>query len=160
VGDAVTSIAAATKALAESSEAERAKESATCARIDYSCAYDFANEVRAFAIVESGEDPHKVGDGGRAHGLLQMHPATFQRYYGSQLRFAPNASDTWVEAQIKACAGFLRVRGWRIASQDERNLIVQAWNLGEYAVFVKGRRNPEYLARWLEAHDKVKSHAC
>jgi hypothetical protein len=121
--------------------------------IDYTAAVEFADVVRAFAIIESDEDPNKLGDGGRAYGLLQMHPATFKRYYGAQMRFAPNNRDSWTEAQIKACAAFLSAHAWRSAGQHERDLIVQAWNLGEAAVFLEKRRNPDYLARWLQAYD-------
>jgi hypothetical protein len=123
--------------------------------IDYSPAASFADEVRAFAIVESGEDPWKIGDAGRGFGLLQMHPATFRRYYGAQMRFAPTISDTWIAAEIKACAAFLLAHGWAAASEGERGLIVQAWNLGERAVFIERRRNEEYLARWLAAYQLV-----
>jgi len=126
------------------------------AGIDYSPAVEFAREVRAFAMVESDEDEARIGDGGRSFGLLQMHPATFKRFYGSQMRFAATVSDTWTQAQIKACAAYLAVRGWRTASPEERDLIVQAWNLGERAVFVEGRRNPEYLARWRDAYQQLK----
>jgi hypothetical protein len=132
---------------------------ATAPHIDYSAAYELADEVRAFAIIESGEDPHKVGDDGCAYGLLQMHPATFKRIYGSMMRFAPSISDTWSTAQIKACAAYLASHAWRSASQDERDAIVQAWNLGERAVFIEKRRNPEYLARWLAAYDGIKKAA-
>lgn len=124
--------------------------------IDYSAAVEFADEVRAFAIVESNESETATGDGGESFGLLQMHPATFKRYYGAQMRFAPNLSDTWTRAQIKACAAFLAAHGWTGASPDERDLIVQAWNLGEVGVFIDCRRNPEYLARWLAAYDAIK----
>jgi hypothetical protein len=124
--------------------------------INYSAAAELADEVRAFAIIESGEDEYRIGDMGDAFGLLQMHPATFKRYYGAQVRFAANNLDTWTEAQIKACASFLLSHAWRSASQSERDLIVQAWNLGEAGVFIERKRNPEYLARWLEAYDRVK----
>jgi hypothetical protein len=119
--------------------------------IDYSAALEFHLEVRAFAIIESGEQLNRVGDSGRAHGILQMHPATFKRYYGCQTRFAASVSDTWTEAYIKSCAAFLAAHDWTKADESLRRLIVQAWNLGEAAVFIEGRRNPEYLARWLEA---------
>jgi hypothetical protein len=125
--------------------------------IDYSAAHELADEVRAFAIIESGENPYKVGDDGCAYGLLQMHAATFKRYYGSLMRFAPNVADSWSTAQIKACAAYLASHGWRGASQEQRDVIVQGWNLGERGVFVEGRRNPEYLARWLEAYETVKA---
>jgi hypothetical protein len=125
-------------------------------KIDYGAAADFGHEVRAFAIIESGEGENQLGDAGQSFGLLQMHPATFRRFYGSQMRFAPHPGDTWTQAQIKACASFLSVRGWHTATESERELIVQAWNLGEHAVYVEGRRNSEYLARWLAAYDDVK----
>jgi len=135
VGDAVTSIPAA---------------------INYSAAGDYADEVRAFAIIESGENEYAIGDGGQSLGILQMHPATFRRYYCAILAFAPATDDTWTTAFIKACATFLRAHLWLNAPQEERDLIVQAWNLGEHAVFVEGRRNPEYLARWLAAYDNTR----
>jgi len=124
-------------------------------KIDYSGANELAQVVRAFAIIESGEKESAVGDGGQAFGLLQMHPATFKRYYGAQMRFAPNVRDTWAVAQIKACAAFLSAHQWASAPQPTRDLIVQAWNLGEAAVFLKGRRNEKYLARWLDAYEKL-----
>jgi hypothetical protein len=123
--------------------------------LDYSVGREFADAVRAFAMIESGENTQAGGDGGRAFGLLQMHPATFKRYYGCHMRFAPALNDTWEDAQIKCCAAFLAVHRWGEASQDQRDLIVQAWNIGEAGVFVDGKRNPEYLARWLEAYEKI-----
>ena len=120
--------------------------------IDYSAAHDLAYEVRAFAIIESREKEHQVGESGRTYGLLHMHPATFKHYYGAQMRFAPHVNDTWTEAQIKACAAFL-------AAQSERDLISQAWNLSEAAVFLEHRRNPEYLERWRDVYDKVRGAA-
>jgi hypothetical protein len=72
------------------------------------------------------------------------------------MRFAASVDDTWTEAQIKACAAFLAAHTWRAATEAERDLIVQAWNLGEAGVFIHGRRNPDYLARWLAAFDHIK----
>ena len=135
---------------------KKQQEEETGVATDYSPAVEFADEVRAFAIVESAENESKIGDGGRAFGLLQMHPATFKRYYGAQMRFAQTVGDTWTQGQIKACAAFLLAHSWRSAGQAERALIVQAWNLGETGVFVQGRRNADYLARWLAAYDQVK----
>ena len=123
--------------------------------IDYSAAAEFAAPVRAFAIVESNENPVLIGDGGRGFGLLQMHPATFKRYYGAQMRFAPLVNDSWVQAEIKACAAFLLAHSWSTSSQPERDLIVQAWNLGEAGVYIDGRRNPQYLARWQAAYASI-----
>jgi hypothetical protein len=125
------------------------------AAIDYSIAVEFADAVRAFAIVESNENPAQIGDGGQSFGILQMHPATFKRYYGCQTRFAQNLSDTWTQAQIKCCAAFLLALAWTTSGPAQRDLIVQAWNLGEAGVFIDGRRNPEYLARWQSAYAQV-----
>jgi hypothetical protein len=122
---------------------------------DYSPALEFADLVRAFAIIESGESDTKIGDGGQSFGILQMHPATFKRYYGCQSRFGQTLSDTWTEAQIKCCAAFLQVHEWGRATPAQRDLIVQAWNLGEAGVFIDGRRNPQYLARWQAAYARV-----
>jgi hypothetical protein len=123
--------------------------------IDYSAALEFAKEVRAFAVIESGESEIKIGDGGQSFGILQMHPATFKRYYGCQSRFAQNVSDTWTQAQIKSCAAFLQALAWTASSPHQRDLIVQAWNLGEAGVFIDGRRNPQYLARWQSAYAQI-----
>jgi hypothetical protein len=126
--------------------------------IDYSVAEELAEVVRALAIAESGENPHQVGDGGRAYGLLQMHPATFKRYYGTypQGRFAPAVSDTWAAAEIKACAAFLEWHGYDADGQEQKDLIIQAWNLGEAAVFLEHRRNAMYLRRFLAALERVR----
>jgi hypothetical protein len=130
--------------------------------IDYSTAHEFADAVRALAITESAENPYREGDGGRAFGLLQMHPSTFIRYYRSHgpltslARFNPGTGDTWTEGQIKACATYLFLRGYDRETQEERDLIVQAWNLGEHAVFEERQRNPEYLARFVAALDRIR----
>lgn len=127
--------------------------------INYAAAEEFADVVRAFVIVESAENPAKIGDDGLAFGLLQMHPGTFKAYYGRvSAKFAPAALDSWATAQIKACATFLYCHGWLNAGEAQRDLIVQAWNVGETGVFVEGKRNPEYLARWLAAYDSIQKH--
>ncbi len=121
--------------------------------IDYTAAGVYAHEVRAFAIIESNENEHSTGaDGGRAFGLLQMHPATFIRYY----RPVASVGDTWTQAQIKACGSYLTGYNFRLATQEQRDLVVQGWRLGEGAVFSQGKRDPEYLARWLQAYDRIK----
>jgi hypothetical protein len=48
------------------------------------------------------------------------------------------------------------VHKWGSALQSQRDLIVQAWNIGEAGVFIEGKRNLEYLKRWQEAYAKVK----
>jgi len=123
--------------------------------IDYSIAVEFADQVRAFAIIESQERPYATGDDGQAFGLLQMHPDTFKRYYGCAGRFPAGVKDTWTEAQIKACAGFLLMHDWQHANQAMRDKIVVAWNLGEAAVFLEKRTNEAYLARWKVAYAKI-----
>jgi hypothetical protein len=52
------------------------------AAIDYSVAGRWADVVHALALGESNENPAAVGDGGRAFGILQQHPAFFKEYYG------------------------------------------------------------------------------
>ena len=117
--------------------------------IDYALAGEYANEVRAFASIESGEDSLAVGDAGQALGLVQLHPATFVHWYS---RAAMKNSDTWTGAFIKTCAAFLDYFAFHEASPNQQDLIVQAWNLGVAGVFTNGRRNPEYLAKWKKAY--------
>jgi hypothetical protein len=119
--------------------------------IDYRAAAYYADHVRAFAIIESTEDETATGDGGRALGLLQMHPATFMRYY----RPVASTTDTWTQAFIKACASYLSLHAFRAATPDQQDLIVQAWKLGEGAVFSLGERDPAYVSRWKAAYQKI-----
>ena len=121
--------------------------------IDYSIAEEYSDCVHAIALIESNENFLAIGDEGQATGLLQMHPSTFKQYYGLSIRFPPSNSDTWVEAQIKACAGFFDVY-----HRESFDLRVQAWNLGVHAVFDMGKRDPEYLARYTEALNRVRAH--
>jgi hypothetical protein len=123
--------------------------------IDYSPAREFADEVRAFAMVETNENEHAVGDGGRAAGILQMHPASFAQFAIAHTKFSVHVSDTSTTAQIKACAAFLLEQDWRTASREERDLITQAWNLGVHGVFGEGKRNSGYLDRWHAAYERI-----
>jgi len=124
--------------------------------IDYLAAAEFHDVVRALAIIESGEDERAHGDEGLAFGLLQLHPPTFLRYYGClKNRFQPHVLDSWTTAQIKACAAYLYAHKWGNASEEQRDLIITAWNLGEAAVFIEGKRNPSYVARWREAYARI-----
>jgi Transglycosylase SLT domain len=118
----------------------------------YQIAGPYAREVRAFAIVESGEQPYPIGDNGEAFGLLQIHPANFKQFYGSRASWPASVLDTWLMAEIKNCAAFLDQEHYEGSTQPVRNLIIQAWNLGVNAVFNQGKRNPEYLAKWQEAY--------
>jgi hypothetical protein len=87
----------------------------------------------------------------RAFGLLQMHPATFAEYYGRSKDFPKAVTDTWTEAQIKACASFLSM--WSHLGID---LVIQAWNQGVSAV-IGGVRVPEYLAKYDAAMNKIRA---
>lgn len=120
--------------------------------IDYSIAEEYSDCVHALAIVESNENFFAVGDGGQAFGILQIHPATFKYYYGLAIRFPALETDTWLEAEIKTCAGFLE-----LYHRESMDLRIQAWNLGAHAVFDEGKRNPEYLKRYTEALNKVRA---
>jgi hypothetical protein len=66
--------------------------------------HEFRDELRAFAMIESNENTDATGDGGCAFGLLQMHPATFKRCYGSQIRFAPSP-DRGADQGLRRVAG-------------------------------------------------------
>jgi hypothetical protein len=120
--------------------------------VDYSPAKQWARYVRAQAIIESNEDPHAPdGDGGQARGLLQIHPADFQTWYGRTKAFPANTTDTIVQADIKTCASFYEFHyGPTITVQ----MIAQAWRLGMTAVLT-GVRDAEYLARWQAAFDSI-----
>lgn len=114
--------------------------------IDYSSAGPWTEHVRALAVIESGEDIGKIGDGGRAFGLLQQHPAFFVEWYKK-----PDVTDTWWNAQIKAAAAFL---GYFYLSMG-LDQTIQAYNLGVTAV-QSGERNPEYLRKWSDAYQRIR----
>jgi hypothetical protein len=118
--------------------------------IDYSKAGPWAQHVRALAIVESGENEHKLGDGGRAYGLLQMHPGRFNEESQLRREFALTPADTWTSAQIKAAASYFEdMKG------SPLELTVMAWNLGRAGVFLDGRRNPDYWRAWQAAFERI-----
>jgi len=123
--------------------------------IDYSPAKHWAKYVRALAIIESDEDEFKPGDGGRAFGLLQMHPDRYNdevRYTAESAlaQYAVNVGDTWTTAQIKICASYFE-RHVGVALM----LIVMAWRLGVAAVFELGERDEEYWHRWQAAFERI-----
>jgi hypothetical protein len=120
--------------------------------IDYSGAGEYANEVRAFSIIESGENPEAVGDGGQAYSLVQLHPATMCRW---STHAGLSVSETYASAGIKICAAYLTHYGFHQAAPAQQDLIIQAWNLGEAGVFIDGRRNPAYLAKWKQAYAAI-----
>lgn len=119
----------------------------------YKVAGEFADYVRAHAIVESNEQVVVVSDGGQAWGLLQMHPGFVEEY----IHFANIATtDTWAEAEVKICAAYYRIR---LLPNTVLDLVVQAYNLGWKAVMVDGKRNSDYLRRWSEAYQRIRSKA-
>jgi hypothetical protein len=120
--------------------------------IDYSPAGKWALHVRAHAMIESQEDPNAIGDDGQARGLLQLHPANFQIWYGRALAFPSNTTDTWIEADLKTCASFYDVHN-RMPGVSIP-MIVQAWRLGISAVMA-GMRDAKYLALWQTAYDSI-----
>lgn len=120
--------------------------------INYDAALDLADYVRAIAITETNERLDVIGDGGQARGPFQLHPSTFKQYYGLSKRFPARTTDTWLEADIKACASFFDMEMTTWSSVD---LVVQAWNLGVTAV-LHGERNLLYLQRWTEALNRIR----
>lgn len=89
--------------------------------------------LRAIIVVESGFDPRAVSRRG-AQGLMQLMPATAQRY---------GASDAFDPAQnIRAGARYLRDLKRRY--RDDLELVLAAYNAGEAAVERHGRRVPPY----------------
>lgn len=123
----------------------------------YKLAGEFADYVRAHAIIESGEQVVAIGDGGQAWGLLQMHPAFVQGY----IHFTDiGTHDTWPEAQVKMCATYYRMR---LLPNTPLDLVVQGFNLG-WAAVTRGeppdhqpKRNPDYLRRWSEAYQRIRA---
>jgi hypothetical protein len=112
--------------------------------IDYSAARQWQKHVRALAMVESGENETAIGDGGRAFGLLQIHPSRFQTEARRSGPFEITVNDTWTNAQIKACAAY-----FDRMLHAELELVVMAWNLGTEAVFGDGERAETYYKDWL-----------
>lgn len=115
---------------------------------DFNLAGPWKEEVRALALGPENPplDEGASGDGGRAFGILQQHPAFFSEYYGTN-GFPASVKDTWTQAQIKAAASFFQ------AHKDQPlDLVVQAFNQGVSAVFDKGVRAPEYLAKFKKVY--------
>lgn len=112
---------------------------------------EYADIVHALAIVESNEDPNATGDGGQARGLLQIHPSRFRDVYGCSAAFLADLTDTWIQADIRACAAYLDK--W---AQVPLDLRVQGWRLGINGVLGNGQRDPAYLQRFNDALNKVK----
>lgn len=117
---------------------------------NYQLAGRYADFVRALAIVETGEKPTMTGDGGRAFGILQQHPAMFSEYYRPAGEFKASVSDTWIDAEIKAAACF-----WSMWEHMGVDWAVTAYNQGPTAV-KNGVRAPEYLARFTAALNKIR----
>ena len=118
---------------------------------DYSIAGKWAQIVRALAMTETNEQPRMIGDGGKAFGILQDHPPFMAEYYRTESPYPAEASDDWIVAEIKAAATFLQENDY-----EPLDLCVQAYNQGETAVFDKGVRAPEYLAKFTANLNKLK----
>jgi hypothetical protein len=122
--------------------------------IDYSEAREFADEVRALAIVMSGEDETMLSKDGRAMGLLQQTPVHWIRY----ARFLmPHDSDSWTTGQIRLCAAYLAQMQWTYSGQGRKDLIIMAYKLGEDAVFNRGYRDDEFVANFKAELAKVRT---
>lgn len=115
--------------------------------INYRGSGEWALHVRALAIIESGEDIGKFGDGYQAANLLQQHPDFFIEWYSKVV----NTTDTWDHAQIKAAAAFLD----HYIPLLGLDLSIEAYNLGVKAV-ESGERNADYLNRWSVAFQKLR----
>ena len=124
------------------------------AKYPYYLAGEYADYVRALAIIESNEDEAKIGDGGQARGLLQQHPAHFKDYYGRSKNFPARTNHTWIEAEIVTCASFLDME----LTTFSLALVIQAHNLGVQAV-LDGKRNPIYLQRFDNALNRVRAES-
>jgi hypothetical protein len=121
----------------------------------YEIAGEWALYVRALAMGESQEDTNPTGpnEGGRARGLLQIHPANFIDHYTvTNKHFPASVTDTWEQADIKCCASFLDTY---IPSIGLDKTIV-AWNKGLNAVMHEGEWNQEYLDRFTENLNKLR----
>jgi hypothetical protein len=123
----------------------------------YELAGPYADIVHALGITETNEKTCPTcgqfipGDGGQARGLLQIHPARFKDVYGCSAGFLPDLTDTWIQADIKACAAYLDK--WAQVALDLR---IQGWRLGIQGVLGEGQRDPKYLQRFNDALNKVK----
>lgn len=127
------------------------------AAVIFTLAKHWADVIHALAIIESKENPAAIGDGGRAFGLAQQHPAFFAENYGLSHEFPSDVGHTWSQAQIVAAASFFEV--WEHFGLD---ILVMAYNQGLTAVTKNGVRAPEYLARFSAAYQLVRSgnHKC
>ena len=117
----------------------------------------YSDMVHALAIIESDEDPHAVGDGEQAYGLLQQHPAFFQEHYGRTKAFPAEVAHSWADAEVVAAASFFDL--WMETLGLDAT--VMAYNTGVTAYY-SGVRNEDYLARFGAAYQVVRSgtHKC
>ena len=120
--------------------------------VDFKLARQWAKVVQALSQgdEDASGDIGAVGDGGRAFGILQEHPAFFAAYYGRN-KFPPDVRDTWSQAFIKAAAAFFEYH----TLEHDLDLCVQAYNQGATAVFLNGVRVPDYLAKFHAVYDRL-----
>lgn len=123
--------------------------------INYTLATEYADVVRAIFMIESNEDLMAVGDGGRALGPGQQHPAFFKQYYGCHKDYPASVADTWADAWVKATAAYFATWSGTI----ELDLLVQGYNKGLDGVLRDGQRAPDYLRRFTDALNKIHAEA-
>ena len=114
---------------------------------EYQAAGQWADHVRALAIIESNENDTLIGDDGRAFGLLQQHPDFYDDWC------CAIDGDSWATAQIRAAARFFTA----FMPLIDLDLTVQAYHLGADAVRRQGKRDPQYLKRFSDAFQWVRS---
>lgn len=99
--------------------------------------------LKALAVVESSDDPEAWGDGGRAMGRWQVHPA---RYYDEIKRWelVPEVSATW--DQIVAI--ILREVWEEWSPHWSPVQIAMYWHLGHRSFETDADWDPKYAARF------------
>lgn len=101
--------------------------------------------AKAIAIVESGENPAAVGDGGAAVGLMQMHSDFFTDW-----RQSPTCNRDYPICQV---AAFVRFWNVHYLLSDERRLGI--YNQGPRGVDEYPDKAAAYVARVGAAYDAI-----
>lgn len=98
--------------------------------------------MMAVIAVESGGDPHAVGDGGRAVGILQIHPIMVRECNRIIGRAEWQLSDRRNPAQSKR---MFRTYMGRYGRGKNLEVMACRWNGGP-----RGERNPATKKYWLK----------
>jgi hypothetical protein len=111
--------------------------------------------LRAIAIVESGEDPLAIGDGGKALGAWQMHPKAWED--ANAFRKAQGLPEMprslWLvpgtqEAMAKAFLSVIQTRLARAGVvRPTASQIALCWNMGFAGAKARGFRPTAYSTR-------------